>query len=234
MTAIFKRELRSFFNAPVGYVCVAALAALYGYLYYGVMYYGSSSNIRSVYSSMFSFGMMIIPIITMRSMSDDQKNKTDQALLTAPVGVTAIVMGKFLACFFVYLIATTLGLLPAVAMSFFSSPSWGEIIGNYLGTLLYGGAMISIGVFISSLTISQIIAAIGTFIVSVFLMYIDNLASAVSSSVVSKAVEWLSFNARYSTFTQGMFSMPATVFFLSVMAVFIFLTARRLESRRWN
>lgn len=235
MSAIFKRELRSYFNSPVGYVCVGALAALYGFLYYAiVMAYGTTSYISLVYQNMFSFCMMIIPVITMRSMTDDRKNKTDQALLTAPVSAVAIVMGKFLACFCVYLIATTLGLLPAVALSAFSSPAWGEIIGNYLGTLLYGGAMISIGVFISCLTVSQIIAAIGTFIVSVFLMYIDNLASAVSNTVVSTVVDWISFNNRYSTFTQGIFSLSAAVFFLSVMAVFIFLTARRLESRRWS
>lgn len=234
MKAIFKRELRSYFNAPVGYVCIAALAALYGYFYYQVMALGSTGYISNVYNTMFSFSMIVIPIITMRSMTDDQKNKTDQALLTAPVSVTAIVTGKFLACWFVFFVASTLGLLPAVAMSFFSSPAWGEIIGNYLGTLLYGGAMISIGVLISSLTVSQIIAAIGTFVVSVFLMYIDNLATAISNKTVSSVVSWLSFNSRYTTFTQGIFSISSTVFFLSVIAVFLFLTARRLESRRWN
>ena len=234
MIAIFKRELRSYFNSPVGYVCIAVLAALYGLFYYQVMVMGSSSYIGRVYSTMFSYSMMVIPIITMRSMSDDQKNKTDQVLLTAPIGVTSIVLGKFLSCFFVFFVASSLGLLPAVAMSFFSSPAWGEIIGNYLGTLLYGGAMISIGVFISSLTVSQVIAAIGTFVISVLLMLIDSMASAVSNQVVSALVGWISFNSRYTTFTQGIFSISSTVFFLSVMAVFVFLTARRLESRRWN
>ena len=234
MIAICKREIRSYFSSPVGYVCIAALAALYGFYYFQVMYIGMSSYISAVYSTMFSFGMMIIPIITMKSMSDDQKNKTDQALLTAPVGVTSIVMGKFLACFFVFFVASTLGLLPAVAMSCFSNPPWGEIIGNYIGTLLYGGAMISIGVFISSLTVSQIIAAIGTFIVSILLMYIDMVASTVNNTVVSTIVEWISFTNRYTTFAQGLFSISSTVFFLSVAAVFVFLTARRLESRRWS
>lgn len=234
MIAIFKRELRSYFNSPVGYVCIAVLAALYGLFYYQVMALGSSSYIGRVYSTMFSYSMMVIPIITMRSMSDDQKNKTDQVLLTAPIGVTSIVLGKFLSCFFVFFVASSLGLLPAAAMSFFSSPAWGEIIGNYLGTLLYGGAMISIGVFISSLTVSQVIAAIGTFVISVLLMLIDSMASAVSNQVVSALVGWISFNSRYTTFTQGIFSISSTVFFLSVMAVFVFLTARRLESRRWN
>ena len=234
MTAIFKRELRSYFNAPVGYVCIAVLTALYGFYYFQVMALGSSAYITSVYSVMFSFCMMIIPIITMRSMTDDRKNKTDQALLTAPVGVTAIVFGKFLACFCVYLVASLLGLLPAVTMELFADPAWGEIMGNFIGTLLYGSAMIAIGVFVSSLTQSQIIAAIGTFVVAVFLMYIDTLASSLSNEVLSAAVEFISFNNRYTTFTQGIFSISHAVFFLSVTAIFVFLTSRRLESRRWN
>ena len=214
MLAVFKRELKSYFSSPVGYVCVAALACLYGFFYFGVMLSGSSSFITQVYSSMFMFGMMIIPIITMKTMSEDRKNKTDQALLTAPVGVTAIVVGKFLAAFAVYAIASVIGLLPAVAMSTFSSPPWGIIFGNFIATLLYGGAMISIGVFISSLTVSQVIAAIGTF--------------------VGDAIGWVSFTQRYNVFTQGIFSVSSCVFFLSIIAVFVFLTARKVESRRWN
>lgn len=235
MGAISKKEIRSYFSSPVGYVCVAALVALYGFYYFQIMMMGSSSNIAQVFSVMFTFSMMIIPIITMKSMSEDRKNKTDQALLTAPVNVFSIVMGKFLASFFVYFVATTIGgLLPAFAMSFFSSPPWGIILGNYIGTLLYGGAMIAIGVFISSLTESQVIAAIGTFVVSVLLMYIDTLASALQNGVLSKIVEWISFYNRYSVFTQGMFSFSAMIFFLSVMAIFVFLTSHRVESRRWR
>ena len=156
MRAIFKREMRAYFASPVGYVVVAALLALYGFFYYQVMAIGSSSYITQVFSTMFMFSMMIMPIITMRSMSDDRKNKTDQALITAPVSVTGIVMGKFLAAFGVYFIANTLALLPAITMGFFSSAfPWGILFGNYIGTLLYGAAMISIGVFISGLTISH-------------------------------------------------------------------------------
>lgn len=234
MRAIFKREVRSYFSSPVGYVCVAALLALYGFYYFQVMYTGYTAYITSVYSTMFTFGMMIIPIITMKSMTEDKKNKTDQALLTAPVGVVSIVMGKFLACFFVFFLASALGLLPAVSLMFFTAPPWGIIFGNFIGTLLYGGAMIAIGVFISSLTESQIIAAIGTFIVSVLLMYIDTIASAISNTVFQTIIGWISFYTRYAVFTQGMFSVSSLVFFVSVMAIFVFLTSRRVESRRWS
>ena len=185
MIAIFKREVRSYFSSPVGYVCVAALMALYGFYYYQAMLMSSSTYISAVFSTMFSFSMMIIPIITMRSMTDDQKNKTDQALLTAPVGVTSIVLGKFFACCFVYFIAVTLGgILPAVVMSTFSTPSWGEIIGNYIGALLYGAAMISIGVFISSLTVSQIIAAISSFGVLLILYLWNGILGFLPSSAL--------------------------------------------------
>lgn len=235
MTAILKREVRSYLSSPVGYVCIAALMALYGFWYFAYVYgSGSTGNIPYVYQSIFMFVMVILPVLTMKSMSEDRKNKTDQALLTAPVGVTAIVMGKFLSAYFIYFIATTLGLLPGLTLSFFANPPYGLLFGNYIGTLLYGGAMIAIGVFVSSLTESQVIAAVGTFVVSVVLMYADGLASSFSDEILTKVVSWISFNARYIVFTKGLFDVPSVIFFISVMAIFVFLTARRLESRRWN
>lgn len=121
MKAILRRELKSYFASPIGYVCIAVLLFLSGLLYWNVMSIGSSSYIAMVYSNLFTFSMMVIPILTMKSMSDEQKNKTDQALLTAPVSVTAIVLGKFLAAFIVYAIAMTGSLLPCVAISLFGS-----------------------------------------------------------------------------------------------------------------
>ena len=220
MRAVLKREIRSYFTSPIGYVCIAVLLALFGYWYYIVMLSGSSANITYVYSYMFSYCMMVIPILTMRTISDDQKNKTDQALLTAPVSVMGIVIGKFLAAFFVYFIALTGTLIPCVVISFFGAPNWSEILGNYVGSLLYGGAMISIGVFISSLTVSQIIAAIGTFAVSILLVIIGQISSSFSGTWIADVVKWISFESRYSPFTQGQFNLSSVVYFISVMAIF--------------
>ena len=234
MRAILKREIRSYFTSPIGYVCIAVLLALFGYWYYIVMLSGSSANITYVYSYMFSYCMMVIPILTMRTISDDQKNKTDQALLTAPVSVMGIVIGKFLAAFFVYFIALTGTLIPCVVISFFGAPNWSEILGNYVGSLLYGGAMISIGVFISSLTVSQIIAAIGTFAVSILLVIIGQISSSFSGTWIADVVKWISFESRYSPFTQGQFNLSSVVYFISVMAIFVFFTTRKIESRRYR
>ncbi|MBW7572928.1 ABC transporter permease subunit [Caproiciproducens faecalis] len=234
MRAITKRELKAYFTSPIGYVCVATILALYGYYFFQVLMLRSSSYISNVYSTMFIWSMMIVPIITMRSFSEEMRNRTDQALLTAPVGVTSIVAGKFLAAFAVFAIAMVGTLIPVAVIGLFSAPEWALIFGNFFGSLLFGAAMISIGVFISSLTQSQIVAAIGTFGVSILLLVVDQLTGLVSNPVAVKLIGWLSFNTRYQPFTKGIFDISSLVFFLSVIAVFIFLTARKLESRRWS
>jgi ABC-2 type transport system permease protein len=235
MKAILRREFKSYFSSPIGYVCVAVLMGLFGYYFYQVMNSGSSSYVTSVYSTMFLWCMMIIPILTMKSLSEDKRNKTDQALLTAPVSVTSIVLGKFLAAFCIYAIAIAGSLLPVLIISFFTKGfGWAIVFGNVLGSLFYGGAMIAIGVFISSLTESQIIAAIGTFAISIFLMVIDQISSLANTAFITTLVGWISFSTRYQSFTRGMFDISSVVFFISVAAIFIFLAARKLESKRWS
>ncbi len=234
MKAIFKRELNSYFHSPIAYVCIGVLLALYGFFYYNVLLLQTSTYISSVYSSMFLFNMLVIPIITMRSFSEERKNKTDQALLTAPVGTYAIAFGKFLAALLVFAVSLAGSLIPAFVIGIFSSPNWAIIFGNVLGTLFYGAAMIAISMFLSSLTENQIVAAISSMGIAVFLMVIDQIGSIVSNPVVTQIINWISFNTRYKTFTSGVFDLSSLVFFLSVAAAFLFLTARRLEGRRWN
>ena len=151
---------------------------------------------------------------------------------------TAIVWGKFLSAFTVYLITLAITLVPAFIIGAFSDPSWASIFGNFVASLLYGAAIIAIGVFISSLTESQIVALVGTVGVSILLMLIDSFGSALSNMLgntfLQTIVSWISFRARYTPFTNGIFNISSVVFFLSVVAVFNFLTARRLESRRWS
>lgn len=234
MKAIFKKEMKLFFYAPAGYVCVAAITALYGFFYYQVMMTGSSAYVTAVYSMLFSFDMMLIPIITMRSLAEESKNKTEQALLTAPVKVWKIIAGKFFACFFVFFIASTIGLFPAVVMEQFGNPPWGIIIGNYIGTLLYGSAMIAIGIFISGLTSSQIISAVATFAVSIALMYVDAIAASVPGEMIAGLLRGISFYSRYAYLTRGLFHIPSVIYFSGVILFFLYLTTCRLECRNFQ
>lgn len=232
MRAIYKKEMRTYFYAPTGYVCVAAIAALYGFFYYQVMMTGSSAYVTAVYSMLFSFDMMLIPILTMRSMAEEKKNRTDQALLTAPIEVSAVIAGKFMACFSIFTFATVLGLLPALTMSAFANPPWGLIVGNFVGTLCYGAAMCAIGIFLSGLTANQMVAAIATFAASMFLMYMDTVAAAVSTSFIAELFRSISFYARYAQLTRGIFSIPSIVYFVGVTVFFLYLTTVKAESAR--
>ena len=235
MTAIMKKELKSYFVSPIGYVFMGVMLLLFGIFYVQVLSMQSSDYIPMVYSTIFVWIMMILlPIITMRIFSEEIRNKTDQGLLTAPVSVLSIVFGKFLAAFLMFAISLTASLIPSVIISFMGSPDWPRILCTFLGSLLCGAAFISIGVFISSLTQSQMVAAIATFGVSMLMLLTGSLSSSVNNTVLQNVMNWFSFNSRYQPFTNGVFNISSMVFFLSVIAVFVFLTARKLESKRWS
>ena len=234
MNAIFRREFRAYFYSPIAYVFMGVVLFLFGTYYWRVVMIGSSYYLGQVYGAMFTWLMLFLPALTMRSLSEDRKNKTDQALITAPVSVTGIVWGKFLAAFCIYLITMAITLIPAVVIGMFSEPSWALVFGNFVASLLYGSAILAIGIFVSSLTESQIVALIGTIGISIFLMLVDSLGSLIQSEWFQQVVTWISFQSRYSPFTNGIFNISSVVFFLSVIAVFNFITARGLESRRWS
>ena len=233
MKAIFKRELKAYFASPVGYVVVAALLALYGFFYYQVMMIGSSSYISQVFGTMFTFCMMIIPIITMRSMSDERKNKTDQALLTAPVSVTAIVLGKFFAAFTVLMAAVVITLIYIVVISFFGTVNWAETISCYVGFILLCTVVLAIGGFMSSLTDSQIVAAVSTYAVLIVTVFLGNIASA-ASGVLKTALLWISPTERFLDFAMGILDPSALVYYLSLTVLFLFLTVNVTERRRFS
>lgn len=234
MGAIYRRELRNYFTSPLGYVFIAVLLFFEGFQFYNILGAGNSEYIVYIYSFIFTFCMMMIPVLTMRLLSEEKKQKTDQALLTAPVSLGGIVFGKFFAAFTVYTIAIGATLIHTFVMSFFGPANWGAVFGNIIGTLLYGAAVIAIGLFISGLTDSQMIAAIGSFAISIFLLVVDQLVGLVNSPLMTKIADWISFYSRYMDFTSGIFNFSSLIFFLSVAGVFLYLSISTLEKRRWS
>ncbi len=235
MGAIFRREFRAFFTNPIGYVVLAVLFCVSGYYFYGYNLYSGFTNLTGVYSGLFTVSLLVLPFLTMRLFSEEKRQKTDQALLTAPTGLTGIVVGKFLAALLLYVIAVSVTLIYAVIIALRVSPDWAVLIGNYLGLLLVGGLVIAIGLLVSSLTESQVIAAIGTLAVSLLMMSVDVFSSVFSSvKWISSVTDFLSISTRYSDFTSGLINYDNIVFFLSAQVLFIFLTVRVLDSRRWN
>ena len=236
MIAIFKRELKAYFTSPIGYVVLALMFALSGWYFYQYnMLYGMA-DLSYIFSSILSVVLLLVlPVLTMRLLSDDKRQKTDQALLTAPVSLTGIVGGKFLAALLVFAIGLSITLVLAVIIATYGvTVVWLEVLGNYVGLLLLGGMIIAIGLLISSLTESQFIAALGSFLVSYSLLMVDALSTLSSAGWVSAVVNFLSVTQRYNNFTVGIIQYDDVVFFLSMQALFLFLTVRVLDRKRWN
>jgi ABC-2 type transport system permease protein len=167
-------------------------------------------------------------------MSEDKRAKTDQVLLTAPIDRAEIVLGKYLSAVAVYVAAISSTLLQAVIMSFYSTPDWAVVLGNYIGLLLLGCALVAICMFLSSLTESQVIAAVSGFCASLFLLLTDALPRLFSEPALQAISGGMSFRARYSPFTMGIIELSGVVFFLSIAFLFLCFTVAVLEKKRWS
>lgn len=233
MFAILKRELSSYFSSPVGYVVTAAFMCFSGFFFYVQCLNTGTSNMYSVFQSMFFIVLFVIPLITMRLFSEDKKYKTDQALLTAPVSIPAIVIAKYLSALIMLLICLSSYIIEGIMLSFISSPDWSVILGNVLSMVLMGSAFIAIGLFISSLTENIVIAAIGSFAVNVVISMIDSISSMMTVPFFRNILESLSFQSKYSNFALGIVSFSDVIFFVSIAAMFLLFTDRVIERRRW-
>ena len=224
MFAIFKRELKAYFTSPLGYVFLAIFYAFSGLFFYIFSLSVGSTDISSVFLMMFIVLMVFVPLLTMRLLSEDKKQKTDQLILTAPVSLLSIVMGKFLAAYAIFAIGVAVMPVYGFVMSTFATVSWLPIWGNTVGLLLLGGIFVSIGLFISSLTENQMIAAIGGFFINLMILLMNTLKSALPNGFLQDVLSSISVYSRYSEITSGIFSLSSLIFFVSVIFIFLFLT----------
>lgn len=233
MNAIFKKELRSYFVSPIGYVYVSVfffVASLF-FGFYNLLY--QAGDINYVFSNMGMAFQFLTPVLTMRLLAEEKHNKTDQLLLTAPVKVHSIVLGKLFAAFTVLAIALSVTLLYPILIASYTTPAWGKIFCSYFGILLIGAACISIGLYISSLTENQIIASVLTFGVLFLIFILEMVGGAITNPVLATAVEWISFMSKFADFGKGIINIPLVVYYISIISVFVMLTIGQVEKKRW-
>lgn len=234
MSAIFKREFKSFFTTPLGYVILIIFNVFSGiYFWFGTLY-SNTVDMAYVFSGFTMVLLSAIPILTMRLLSEERRQKTDQALLTAPVSLFGVVMAKFFAAFLLFIISVSITLVYSVILAFVAKPSWGYILGNFLGVVLLGAALIAVGLLISSLTENQLVAAIVSYATMFFLLMMDSIAQLIPVSFIGEILYNFSFQVRYNTFVSGVISLPSVLFFLSATVICLFLTIRVMEKRRWG
>ena len=243
MSAIYKRELLSYFKSPIGYVFSAIFFAISGFCFVSTTVAARSTNTSSYFAMVLLFFVILIPLLTMKLLSEEKKLGTEQLLLTSPVSLVGVVCAKFFAAFTIF--ALTLGVSSVINMlSLYDLAKTQEYViakmnlptfmSCILGVLLIGAAFIAIGLFVSSLTENQIIAAVVSIGVFALIMASQAFAEGISNVYLRVVVKWFSVMDRFSGFQRGIFDITALVYYISLTAVFLFLTVRVYEKRRWE
>ncbi len=236
MIAIYKRELKSYFCSFLGSLFIGVMLFLMG-IYFSVynLFMGYPYIGYALSSVVFLF-LIGIPILTMRILSEERHQKTDQLILTAPVGVSSIVLGKFLALATIFAIPVGIISIYPLILSLFGTIAFGETYVAVLGFFLYGLACIAIGVFVSSLTESQVIAAVITFGV-LFLGYVmSGICNMISSTgnFFTKILSAFDMVSRFDTFLNGSLQMTSVVYYVSFVLLFLILTVQSIQKRRFQ
>lgn len=235
MLAVFKKELRTYFTGVIGYVFLVLYLALGGALFVTTTLFSMSSSVAEFYTYMLLASAIILPLLTMKSFSEERKIKTEQLLLTAPVSIISMVAGKFLAAYVMFAASMTFNSLYFLILNIYSQLQFTVLIGNLVAILLVGMVFISIGLFVSSLTENQLAAAIGTIGIIMAFLLIGLLSSLFTSSYPLRYVfNFISIFTRYQGFANGYFDLASVFYYLTVSFVFLYLTVRVFDRRRYN
>ncbi|MBE6855920.1 MAG: ABC transporter permease subunit [Ruminococcus sp.] len=234
MGAIYRREINAFFTSGLAYVFLSVYFLFSGYFFYQGTLSQATTDTSPMFNALFLIVLFLIPILTMRLLSEEKKQKTDQGLLTAPIGLWSIVLGKYFAALTLFVIAESIVFVYALILSYFGTVVWSTLLANYFAMLLLGAAFIAVGVFISSLTENQMASAVASFLALMLLYMIDSIGNGIPVEFIQKLFVSLSFYTRYVEFTMGIFNLSSVVFYLSAAFIFNFFTVRVLEKRRWG
>ena len=234
MLAIYKREMKAYFITPLGYVFLGVFLLVSGFVFCFTTLYQLTSDLTEYFSTMLLCFIILLPLLTMKLFTEEKRARTEQLLLTAPVSVVSIVGAKFLAAYTMFAGATVFSGLYFIFLSFFGNVQIGLLFGNLLAVLLIGMAFIAVGVFVSAVTESQLSAAILTIGILVGFIAVSSLADYIP-------VEWLRFSLsalsvfyRFQNFAHGIFDIAALVYYISITLLFLTLTVRAVDRRRWR
>lgn len=227
--------MRSYFTGVIGYVFLVLFLAIGGAMFCLTTLFSMSANVTTFFTYMLIFSAVILPLLTMKSFSDERKGKTEQLLLTAPISITGMVFGKFLAALTMFGGALLINSLYFLILYLYADVKTAVLIGNVVAILLVGMTFISIGIFVSSLTENQLTAAVGTMAIILLFLAIGIINTFLPSAYWLRYVfNCISIFSRFQAFTNGYFDLSSLLYYLSVTVVFVYLTIRVYDRRRFG
>jgi ABC-2 type transport system permease protein len=253
MLAVAHKELRGYFASPIGWIAVGMFALLYGWFYVNILAFFmretlqlsqfsaggpqplnvNQAMIRPLVQNITILLLFVLPMITMRTYSEEKRSGTIELLLTSPLTDFQIIMGKFLGAFALYSVMLLVSMIHVALLFLYGQPEWKPLVTAYIGLLLLGGCFISLGLLISSLTKNQIVAGMVTFAVFLFLWVITWIGSF-SGPVVADLVTYLSIIDHFDDFAKGVLDTKHLIYYVSFIAFGLFLTAKSVDSERWR
>jgi len=247
--AIAMKELRSYFTSPIAYIIIGFFLLPFGGFFYlyladfvrnstGEGQFGGAMNInqqviRGVLQNASVIILFVMPMITMRTYSEEKRSGTMELLLTSPVTDLEIILGKFIGALGLYLALLACTLAYMGILFVFGNPEWRPLVAAYLGLLLMGGAFISLGLLISSTTNNQIVAGVITFVVFLMLWIVGWFADS-AGPTVGKILSWLSITQHFDDFSKGVIDTSHMLYYLSLITFGLFLTAKSVDTERWR
>lgn len=233
MWSILKREVASYFVSPMAYVVGAVFLVLSGYFFSVILLATHSASMQGVLGNMAVVFLFVSPVLTMGLLAEERKLGTDELIMTAPVGTTSIVVGKYLAAVLTYLVYLAISLIYPVILIKYGSPDMGPIYSGYWGMFLFGAGCLAVGIFSSSLTDNQMVAGVIGFGL-LLLFWILGWAGAIVRGPVGETLANLSLLKRFDDFQKGIIDFSSVLYYISFIFIFIFLTIRVIDSRRWS
>lgn len=257
MFAIYRKEMRSYFINPIGYIYLGIFLVFSALLCCYTTVVSGSYDTTSYFMYLIMTFIILIPLLTMRLFAEERKLRTEQLLLTAPVTITGMVLGKYFAALTMFVsgvLLSCVNFLPLYVISLRElagdanstvmhiGPVTGQIIGSVIALILLGAALIAVGTFISSLCENQLSAAvvtIGVVAAMVLLNLINGLKDSsgqplIGAYLIRTVIDWISVVSRYTAFSNGVFDYASLLYYASLAFIFLFLTVRVYEKRRWG
>ena len=234
---IAKRELNAYFVSPIAYVAIAVYLVISGFIFWlevGAMaQFGNPPSLQNQFGTMIFLWLIFAPPLTMRLLSEEQRMGTLEILLTSPVRDWEVVLGKFFASVSVLLLTIVISLMYALVLKVYGNPDMGPMAAGYLGLLLAGSALMSIGILASAASQNQVVAAVLAFVANLVLWIISAAGQSASGSV-TQVLNQMGFFEHTLNFWRGIIDTNDIVYFLSLMALALFAATRVLEARRWR
>lgn len=233
--AIFKKEFKSFFISPIAYVFITVYLVITNFLFFQGFFIINQADMRGYFGLLPWVFLFFVPAITMRTWAEEKKVRTLELLQTWPVSDFQVVLGKFLASFCFLSIAILLSITIPITVSILGSPDPGPIWGGYIGAILMGAAYLSIGLWVSSHTENQIVAFI-LGVVATFILFIigNQFVTLVAPASIVPILSYLGLGNHFESIERGVIDSRDVIYYLSVVAFFLFLNVQSLSSRKWE